>query len=55
MLQIIAKKYGSDWLVPLLIDDLLDWNNWMWNQRRQQPQDLMVLGNYDHLHSIPEK
>ena len=40
----IYKKYGDLWLVELLFDDLLDWNNWSLRERTMEPLDLIVLG-----------
>ena len=30
----LYKRFGDKWLVDLLFDDLLDWNNWQWDRRR---------------------
>ena len=30
----VFKKYGDAWLVELLLDDLLDWLDWIWRSRR---------------------
>jgi hypothetical protein len=38
------RKYGDLWLVELLFDDLLDWNNWSLRDRTMEPLDLIVLG-----------
>ena len=35
--QVLARvyaKYGEAWLVELLLDDLLDWLDWVWRARR---------------------
>lgn len=46
----IAKKYGSDatWLVELLFDDLLKWNDWLASARTLGPLGLVSLGS-DHI------
>ena len=36
------RKFGDMWLVQLLFDDLLDWNNWSMRERTMQPLDLIV-------------
>jgi hypothetical protein len=38
------KKYSDKWIVELLFDDLLDWNNWFVAQRRLAPLNLTCLG-----------
>lgn len=37
-------KYGDLWLVELLYNDLLDWNNWFFANRIAPPMNLVVLG-----------
>ncbi len=36
------RKFGDLWLVQLLFDDLLDWNNWSMRERTMEPLDLIV-------------
>ena len=36
------RKFGDLWLVQLLFDDLLDWNNWSLRERTMEPLDLIV-------------
>ena len=36
------RKFGDVWLVELLFDDLLDWNNWSLRERTMEPLDLIV-------------
>ena len=38
-------KYKDEWIVELLFDDLLDWNNWFHNNRRLTPLNLTCLGS----------
>eukprot|EP00440_Ansanella_granifera_P056074 gb/GFBE01060778.1/.p1 GENE.gb/GFBE01060778.1/~~gb/GFBE01060778.1/.p1 ORF type:complete len:828 (+),score=155.91 gb/GFBE01060778.1/:1-2484(+) len=38
-------KYGDLWLVDLLYDDLLEWNNWFLRERILQPLGLIALGS----------
>lgn len=45
MLQAIYSKYGEQWLVDVLYDDLYDWLDFMWNHRREQPLGLICLGS----------
>eukprot|EP01136_Pigoraptor_vietnamica_P020972 Opistho-1_new@70591 len=40
----IYNKYGDDWLVDLLFDDLFAWNTWMW-QKRRTAEGLIQLGS----------
>jgi hypothetical protein len=40
----IYQKYGDKWLVELLFDDLLDWNNWFVRARELEPSKLICLG-----------
>ena len=40
----IYRKFGDTWLVELLFDDLLDWNNWSLRERTMDPLGLIVLG-----------
>jgi len=37
--------YNDVWLVELLFDDVLDWNTFLWNNRRLSPYGLMALGS----------
>ena len=36
------RKFDDLWLVQLLFDDLLDWNNWSMRERTMEPLDLIV-------------
>ena len=29
----LYKRFREDWIVELLLDDLIDWNNWQWKRR----------------------
>ena len=40
----LYRKYQDKWLVELLLDDLLDWNNWFVEKRTLQPAGLICLG-----------
>ena len=44
VLLALHKKYGDDWLVELLLDDFLDWHDWVW-RRRVGPLGLISLGS----------
>ena len=48
--QVLARiyaKYGDAWLVELLLDDLLDWSDWVWRSRRLEgvAGDIICLGS----------
>ena len=38
-------KYGEKWLGDLLYDDLYDWLEFMWTDRREEPLGLICLGS----------
>ena len=38
-------KYKEKWIVELLFDDLLDWNNWFQDNRWLAPLNLTCLGS----------
>jgi putative isomerase len=40
----LYKKYGDAWLVELLLDDFLDWADWVW-RRRRDALGLIALGS----------
>lgn len=42
------------WLVELLFDDLLDWNNWSLRERTMEPLGLIVLGTSQGTQSTME-
>jgi len=41
------KRHGDDWMVGLLFDDLLDWNNWFDANRRLPPLMIGCLGSQE--------
>lgn len=41
----IYKKHGDVWIVDLLIDDLIDWNDWFWRYRILEGSNLIALGS----------
>jgi len=41
----LFKKYNDVWLVDLLFDDLLSWNDWLLQQRTLGPLGLVSLGS----------
>eukprot|EP00966_Prymnesium_polylepis_P252879 5845805-Prymnesium_polylepis.1 len=41
------NKFGDDWLVELLFDDLIDWSNWFHENRRLPPLNITALGGDD--------
>jgi hypothetical protein len=48
--QVLArlfKKYGDAWIVELLLDDLIDWLDWVWRERRLEGAagDIICLGS----------
>lgn len=45
VLQALFKKYEDNWLVDLLYDDIYDWLDFMWNNRRESPLNLICLGS----------
>lgn len=45
VLAAMYNKYGDKWLVDLLYDDLYDWLDFMWENRREQPLNLICLGS----------
>eukprot|EP01084_Bolivina_argentea_P287125 492646_1 len=47
VLNKMYKKYGNNilWVIRLLFDDLYDWVNWFWIQRRCLPKNLICLGS----------
>jgi hypothetical protein len=38
------QKYQEEWIVELLYDDLLDWNNWFVKARSLPPLNITCLG-----------
>ena len=40
-------KHNDSWVIELLFDDLLDWNNWFHEQRRLAPLNITCLGGPD--------
>ncbi len=40
----LYKKYGDAWVVELLLDDFLDWIDWIW-RRRRNALGLIALGS----------
>jgi putative isomerase len=41
------KNSNTSWVVELLFDDLLDWNQWFNEQRRLLPLNITCLGGPD--------
>ena len=39
------RKYNETWIVELLFDDLLDWNNWFVAERSLAPLNITCLGS----------
>lgn len=39
------RKYGDQWVVELLFDDLIDWNNWFESNRLLSPLGIVCLGS----------
>lgn len=39
------RKYGDEWLVELLFDDLLGWSDWFARERVLQPAGMIALGS----------
>ena len=50
VLSLMYKRYGDKWLVELLFDSLLDWNNWFYRQRRLPPLNITCLGGPTNAH-----
>jgi hypothetical protein len=42
----LYEKYNDKWVVEALFDDLLDWNDWFFENRFLQPFGLIGLGSY---------
>ena len=57
----IFKRWGDAWVVDLIIDALLTWNDWLWRRRRGEGifagadglADLMVLGSDPNFSAFP--
>jgi putative isomerase len=54
------KEVGSNldpidkkWLIDLLLDDLVDWNDWFWRKRTIEPLNLITLGSNDYPRTGP--
>jgi hypothetical protein len=48
VLHEITKRWGPSktrWVVELCFDDLLNWNTWMWTNRREYPLGMMSWGS----------
>ena len=45
VLQAVFERWGDAWLVELLIDDLIDWNDWFY--RRRILDGLVALGSFN--------
>lgn len=48
----VWKRWGNaqglpamEWVLELLYTDLMDWNNWLWTERRSGPLGLAVMGS----------
>lgn len=42
----LFRKYNDTWVVDVVFDDLLDWNDWFLARRILQPAGLVALGTY---------
>jgi hypothetical protein len=57
----IYKKWGDAWVIDLIIDALLSWNDWLWRRRRGEGvfagadglADLMCLGSDPNFSAFP--
>lgn len=38
------RRHADSWLITLLIDDLIDWSDWFWANRRLAPLGITALG-----------
>ena len=51
----LVEKFGADamkWVVEVVFNDLLDWNDWFLRKRLKPPLNLVALGTYnDQTHS----
>jgi hypothetical protein len=48
VLHEITKRWGANrtrWVVELCFDDLLEWNTWMFTQRREFPLGMLAWGS----------
>ena len=45
----IYKKYGDEWVVELLLNDLIDWHDWFATYRILEPAGLICLGEFSTL------
>jgi hypothetical protein len=42
----LFRKYQDKWVVEVVFDDLLDWNNWSLAKRSLPPVGLIALGSH---------
>ena len=47
VLQDLYNRYGDKWIVELVFDDLLDWQNFFLRERLLKPLELVCLGSYN--------
>ena len=43
----LYRKFGDEWIVALLYDDLKDWNDWFTRERVLEPLGLIALGSWN--------
>ena len=44
-LRLLYHRFGDDWFVQLLFDDVKAWLDWFWRTRRLAPLGLIALGS----------
>jgi hypothetical protein len=53
---VLVEKFGpsrTKWVVDVVFDDLLDWNDWFLRKRTKPPLDMIALGAYnDRSHQV---
>jgi Trehalase len=53
---VLVEKFGpsrTQWVVDVVFDDLLDWNDWFLRKRIKPPLDMIALGAYnDRSHKV---
>lgn len=51
----LYKKHKDRWVVEVLFDDLVDWNDWVLDHRILQPEGLVALGSHSAQYLDPSR